>query len=134
MSNNESSVSRPTSVFAVAALTMLEAVAVLVYAVNYLLHLSDAGDLNMGGRIFMLVLCIAAGAWQASVSINFYKGKAFTRAPIIVWQLFQLILSFSFIQGPFRGIAIAAIVIAGIIVVMLFAPKTTEFLGDRPQS
>ncbi|MGO2053446.1 hypothetical protein ACT3UD_13685 [Glutamicibacter sp. 287] len=134
MSNNESSVSRPPSVLAVSALTMLEAVAVLVYAVNYLMHLADAGDLNMGGRIFMLVLCFAAGAWQISVSFNFFKGKAFTRAPIIVWQLFQLILSFSFLQGPFSGIAIAAIVIAGIIVVMLFAPKTTVFLGDRPQS
>lgn len=134
MSNNESSVPRPTSVLTVAALTMLEAIAVLVYAANYLLHLSDEGNLNMGGRIFMLVLCLAAGAWQVSVSLNFFKGKAFTRAPIIVWQLFQLILSFSFMQGPFNGVAIAAIVVAAVTIVMLFAPKTTAFLGDRPQS
>lgn len=113
---------------------MLEAIAVLVYAANYLLHLSDEGNLNMGGRIFMLVLCVAAGAWQVSVSLNFFKGRAFTRAPIIVWQLFQLILSFSFMQGPFVGVAIAAIVVAAVTIVMLFAPKTTAFLGDRPQS
>lgn len=113
---------------------MVEAVAVLIYAANYLLHIADSGVLNMGGRIFMLVLCLAAGIWQLSVSVNFFKGKAFTRAPIIVWQLFQLILSFSFLQGPFMSIAILAIVLAAVTVVMLFAPKTTGFLGDRPQT
>lgn len=116
----------------VAALTLLEALAVLVYAVSYLLQLSSDGELNLGGRIFMVVLCVAAAIWQGSVSINFLKAKAFTRAPIIVWQLFQIILSFSFMSTQFAGIAIAAILVAGVTVVMLFAPATTAYLGDRP--
>lgn len=136
VSNEDTIPSRPTSVFVVAALVLLEALAVLVYAISYMMHIGTSGTVNMGGQLFMLVLCLLAAVWQGSVAINFFKGKAFTRAPIIVWQLFQLILSVSFFTSDIPLVttaAVAAILIAGITIVMLFAPKTTAFLGDRPE-
>lgn len=116
-------------------MVMIEAVAVLIYAVSYLANLTVDGTVNIGGQIFMLILCLFVAVWQGSVAINFYKGKAFTRAPIIVWQLFQLILSISFLSTDILLVKLAAVlamVIAGVCIVMLFAPKTTAFLGDRP--
>jgi len=128
---------RPISVVIVAALVMLEALAVMGYAISYLGNLSSDGVVNVGGQIFMLGLCLVAAVWQGSVAVNFFKGKAFTRAPIIVWQLFQIILSVSFLSSDVAMVkiaAFAAIAIAGVSVVLLFAPKTTAYLGDRPAS
>ncbi|WP_159611669.1 hypothetical protein [Glutamicibacter sp. JC586] len=135
MSHQERNMTRPGSAIVVAALVMIEAVAVLIYAVSYLVNLSTDGTVNIGGQIFMLVLCLLVAVWQGSVAINFYKGKAFTRAPIIVWQLFQLILSISFLSTDILLVKLAAVLamaVAGVCIVMLFAPKTTAFLGDRP--
>lgn len=135
MSNENATSSRPTSVFVVAALVLIEALATLAYAISYMLNLDANGTVNMGGQLFMLALCLLLAVWHGSVAINFFKGKAFTRAPIIVWQLFQLILSVSFLSSDIPMVTAAAvlsIVIAGTTVVMLFAPKTTAFLGDRP--
>lgn len=135
MSNENTTSSRPTSVFVVAALVLIEALATLAYAISYMLNLDANGTVNMGGQLFMLALCLLLAVWHGSVAINFFKGKAFTRAPIIVWQLFQLILSVSFLNSDIPMVTAAAvlsIVIAGTTVVMLFAPKTTAFLGDRP--
>lgn len=135
MSNENTTPSRPTSVFVVAALVLIEALATLAYAISYMLNLDANGTVNMGGQLFMLALCLLLAVWHGSVAINFFKGKAFTRAPIIVWQLFQLILSVSFLSSDIPMVTAAgvlSIVIAGTTVVMLFAPKTTAFLGDRP--
>ena len=135
MSNENTTSSRPTSVFVVAALVLIEALATLAYAISYMLNLDANGTVNMGGQLFMLALCLLLAVWHGSVAVNFFKGKAFTRAPIIVWQLFQLILSVSFLSSDIPMVTAAAvlsIVIAGTTVVMLFAPKTTAFLGDRP--
>ena len=131
--NSEESISnRPASVKIVAAITAVEALAVLAYAIGYLASIGSEGVVNLAGRIFMVVLCVLLGIWQASVAVNFYRGRAYTRAPIIVWQLFQLILSFSFMAAPYTAVAIIAIVLAAAGVLMLFAPRTTAFLGDRP--
>ncbi|KUM32358.1 hypothetical protein AQ436_04530 [Arthrobacter sp. EpRS66] len=135
VSHQQSSMPRPISVVIVAALVMLEALAVLGYAISYLGNLSSSGVVNVGGQIFMLVLCLLLAIWQGSVAINFFKGKAFTRAPIIVWQLFQLILSVSFLSSDIAMVKIGAVVsilVAGASIVLLFAPKTTAYLGDRP--
>ena len=135
MSNENTTSSRPTSVFVVAALVLIEALATLAYAISYMLNLDANGTVNMGGQLFMLALCLLLAVWHGSVAINFFKGKAFTRAPITVWQLFQLILSVSFLSSDIPMVTAAAvlsIVIAGTTVVMLFAPKTTAYLGDRP--
>lgn len=135
VSEENTTLPRPTSVFVVAALVMLEALAVLAYAVSYLVSIGTSTMVNMGGQLFMLALCLLAAIWQGSVSINFFKGKAFTRAPIVVWQLFQLILSVSFLSSNIALVkagAVVSILVAGATVVLLFAPKTTAFLGDRP--
>ena len=135
VSNEETKIPRPSSVIAVAALVMFEALAVLAYVVNYAFHLTSDGVVNIGGRLFMLALCLFLAIWQGSVAINFFRGRAYTRAPIIVWQLFQLILSVSFFQSDMPIVisaAVLSIIVAGTTVVLLFAPKTTQFLGDRP--
>lgn len=133
VTNTQTPATRPATVMVVAALVLIEALAVLGYAVYYLMHLGDAGELNIGGRIFMLVLCVGAAAWQLSVAVNFFRGRAWTRAAIIVWQLFQVIMAVTYLQTSMFVIALVALLIAGGALILLFAPATTAYLGDRPQ-
>lgn len=131
VTNNEIAATRPTSVKVVAALVFIEALAVLGYGINYLGHLTEPGALNMGGRIFMVLLCLAGALWQGWVAFSFYKGRAWTRAAIVAWQLFQVILATTYFQTALVGLAVVAFFVAAAALLLLFAPQTTAFLGDR---
>ncbi|MCW4466994.1 hypothetical protein OK351_16025 [Glutamicibacter sp. MNS18] len=131
MSNNELAGARTLSVKVVAALVLVEALAVLAYGINYLIHITDPGVLTMPGRIFMLVLCLAAAVWQGWVAYSFYRGRAWTRAAIVAWQLFQVILATTYFQTELIGVAVLAFFVAAGVLILLFAPQTTAFLGDR---
>lgn len=134
MSNQELAGPRVLSVKVVAALVLIEALAVLAYGINYLIHITDPGVLNMPGRIFMVVLCFAGAFWQGWVAHSFYQGRAWTRAPIVAWQLFQVILATTYFQTDVIGLAVLAFFVAAGVLILLFAPQTTAFLGDRKSS
>lgn len=89
----------------------------------------------MAGRIFMLVLIAAAGAGLLVTAVQHYLGKAFTRAIIVVWQLFQIIIGAQTLAagGELFGVGIwmgiAMVVTAGVALVMVFAPATRLYLS-----
>lgn len=115
-------------------MVFVEALAVLAYGINYLIHISDPGALNMPGRIFMVGLCFAGALWQGWVAFSFFQGRAWTRAPIVAWQLFQVILATTYFQTDLIGLAVLAFFIAAGTLLLLFAPQTTAFLGDRKRT
>ncbi|MDQ0095355.1 hypothetical protein [Paeniglutamicibacter psychrophenolicus] len=123
---------RPISVLLISALLVLEGLAVLAYALTYALSLGQTGELGMGARIFMLVLIIAAGAWQLLVAHHFFRARAWTRAAVLVWQVFQIILALQIAMPVDVLVAWLWLVPAAVVVVLLFDPRTTAFLGDRP--
>lgn len=123
---------RPISVLLISVLLVLEGLAVLAYALTYALSLGQAGELGMGARIFMLVLIIAAGAWQLLVAHHFFRARPWTRAAALMWQIFQIILAIPYFQSGDAVVAWLWLVPAALIVVLLFDPRTTAFLGDRP--
>ena len=116
----------------ISAVLAIEGLAVLTYALAYALQLGEAGVLGMGARIFMLVLIIAAGAWQLFVAYSFFAGRAWTRAAALMWQVFQIILAIPYFQTGDVLMAWLWLVPAALIIVLLFDPRTTAFLGDRP--
>ncbi|MFL4475758.1 hypothetical protein ACIPVK_17310 [Paeniglutamicibacter sp. MACA_103] len=123
---------RPVSVLLISALLVLEGLAVLFYALTYAMALGKDGDLGMGARIFMLLLITAAGAWQLLVAHHFFRARAWTRAAALMWQVFQIILAIPYFQSGDALMAWLWLVPAALIVVLLFDPRTTAFLGDRP--
>lgn len=131
MSNNDPAGARPLSVHVVAALVLLEALAVLAYGVYYLVNIGAPGVLTLPGRIFMVLLCLGAAAWQTWVATSFHRGRAWTRAAIVAWQLFQVILATTYFQTELVGLAVLAFFAAAGALILLFAPQTTAFLGDR---
>lgn len=123
---------RPISVLVISALLAVEGLAVLAYALAYAMQLGEAGVLGMGARIFMLMLIIAAGAWQLFVAYSFFRARAWTRAAALMWQVFQIILAIPYFQTGDALMAWLWLVPAALIIVLLFDPRTTAFLGDRP--
>lgn len=123
---------RPFSVVLISALLVLEGLAVLAYGINYASQLGDVGVLNLGARLFMLVIILIGGIWQLTVAHFFFRGKAWTRAAALFWQLFQIILAIPYLQTEASLFAWVWLLSAAIIVVFLFDPRTTGFLGDRP--
>ncbi len=124
---------RPISVLLISGLLVLEGLAVLFfYALTYAMALGQPGELGMGARIFMLVLITAAGAWQLWVAHHFFRARAWTRAAVLVWQVFQIILALQIAMPVDVLMAWLWLVPAALILVLLFDPRTTAFLGDRP--
>src|SRR6185312_11049032 len=124
---------RPRSIVVVSVLLLLEALATLGAAAWYSTSLVADGPVSLGGRIFMLVLIIAASVWQANVAIQVFKGHAWTRAAAIVWQVFQVIFAVSFLGagGWALALGIGLLVPAALIIVLTFDPRATAFFGDR---
>lgn len=124
---------RPLSIVVVSVLLLLESLATLGAAVWYATTLSGDGPVSLGGRIFMLVLIIAASVWQANVAMHVFRGHAWTRAAAIVWQVFQVIFAVSFLGAGGFGLAlgVALLVPAAAIIVLTFDPRATAYFGDR---
>jgi hypothetical protein len=125
---------RPVSVTAIALLLVLEGLGVLAVAAWYLLSMGQEGPVNMGGRIFMLFLLLAAAAWQFLVGHFLFRGKAWTRAAALAWQVFQVIFAVSFFSGGMPLVGLGLLVPAAAVILLLFDPKATAFFGDRGAS
>ncbi|MGL3805825.1 hypothetical protein ACSYDW_06965 [Paeniglutamicibacter sp. R2-26] len=125
---------RPVSVLLISALLVLEGASVLAYGVFYAMQLGDPGTLGLGARLFMLALVVAAGAWQLLVAHFFFRGRAWTRAAVLVWQVFQIILAFQFVMPGNALMAWLWLIPAAVVTVLLFDPRTTGYLGDRPSA
>ena len=123
---------RPFSVLLISALLVLEGLAVLAYGISYAMNLGDEGVLNLGARLFMLAIILIGGIWQLTVAHFFFHGSPWTRAAALFWQLFQIILAFPYLQTEAAPWAWAWLIPAALIIVFLFDPRTTRFLGDRP--
>ncbi|WP_146008925.1 hypothetical protein [Zhihengliuella halotolerans] len=84
---------RPAAVVVVVAIVLLEALAVLAVAVAHAAQLGQPGPVGLPGRLFLLLVMLGAAAWQVWVGLSFARGRAWTRAAIVVWQVFQIILA-----------------------------------------
>ncbi|MDR2254613.1 MAG: hypothetical protein LBE25_01175 [Arthrobacter sp.] len=128
-------VERPWTVMITSLIMALEAVIVLWGALNFVFTLRAPGPLNVGGRLFLVVLMVGAAAFAASVAAKHLAGRAWTRAAVVVWQLFQVILSGQFLGGGAPVLGVVLLVPAAVALVLVFAPATRRFLeaDDQPR-
>ena len=128
-------VARPWSVVVVVAVLALEAVAVLYGALSFLLSLGQPGPLNMGGRIFLIALMVAGALFAAMVAGKHWAGRAWTRSAVVVWQLFQIVISGQYLSGGAVGFGLFLLIPAAVALVFVFSPATRRFLeaDDRPR-
>lgn len=134
-------VARPWTVTTTAVIAVLEAVAVLVLAAVQLADLGTPSPVSLAGRIFLPVLMIGAGAWQAMVGLKHLAGRAWTRAAVVVWQLFQIIISIQYLvsapqYGDWLGFAVGLglFVPGAVALVLVLSPGTRLYLEADDQA
>lgn len=113
---------------AVVAIVALEGVSVLYGALTFLMSLGQPGPLNMGGRIFLVVLMVAGAVFAATVAGKHWAGRAWTRSAVVVWQLFQIVISGQYLAGGAVGFGLFLLVPAAVALVLVFSPATRRFL------
>jgi hypothetical protein len=120
--------SNPTPLLVAASLTAVEGLLLLGYAVLELVSISsDRVAVGATTTVFftvyggLLLLC----AWSIT------RGHSWARSPIVLAQLIQLGLAWSFRGGDTTVVAVAIAVVAIVVLAGLLAPTSLDALGDR---
>ena len=117
--------SAPPALLVAAGLVVLEALVFCGYSVLELWHLSS-------GRIVMgLTTALFFGAYGAAMIVCagcLVRGLAWARSPIVLAQLIQLPVAWSFRGGQTTPVAVALAVVAAAVLVGVLHPASTRFL------
>jgi uncharacterized membrane protein len=120
--------SKPAPLLLAASLTVLEGVVLLAYAVLEAVNVSaDRAAVGVTTSVFfagyggVLVLC----AWSVT------RGHSWARSPIVLAQLIQLGVAWSFRGGGTTLLAVAIAAIAVLVLVGLLSPPSVAALADR---
>ncbi|GAA3692131.1 hypothetical protein GCM10022377_00560 [Zhihengliuella alba] len=124
---------RTPQVLTVVAVVAAEALLMLGLAVASLVEITSPGIVGVPGRVFLLAMMLGAGAWQGWVAWKYLTGKAWTRAAIVAWQVFQIILAVPMLD-PGNGSTTALtgwalLVPAAVALLCLFSRSSTEHLA-----
>jgi hypothetical protein len=110
---------------AAAVVCLLEAAAVTVMGVVELASFNSAhAVVSVTTAIFFLLYAVALGLAGRGLA----NARSWTRAPLVLAQLIQLGLAWSFVGGGTAWIAVLLAVPAVFVTVVLFTPATTEAL------
>ncbi|MGO1319408.1 MAG: hypothetical protein ACTII7_04845 [Galactobacter sp.] len=132
----------PGSVVIVSVCVILEAVGVLVAAVFAAQAIGQSSSVSVAGRVFLLVLLLLVAVWQGVVAFKHLAGRAWTRSAVVVWQLFQVIVSIYYISnapgvGDWAGLTLGVgmLLVGGVALVTVFSPATRAWLepDDAPR-
>lgn len=121
----------PWTVKAIAAVMFLMALGAGVVLVWYALSLGTPGPVPMSGRIFFLVLLLAATGLAALSGFQILKSRPWTRAFVIVWHIFQIIFATQLLIGPTWWIALLLLIPSALAVILMFAKATTDFFASN---
>lgn len=113
---------------------------VLYGSVVSFIDLGNPSPVSMAGRLFLPVLMLAVSAWQVVAGLKHLAGKAWTRSPLVVWQLFQIILSIYYLSnapavGDWAGTTLGVVLLvpAAVALVLIFSPSTRAYLEPDDQ-
>jgi hypothetical protein len=116
---------------AAASLVAVEGILLLAYAVLELASV-DSGRVAMGLTTAIFFAVYGAGlvacAWVVS------RGHSWARSPIVLAQLIQLGVAWSFRGGDTTLIAVGIAVVAVLVLVGLLHPASVEALSDDPEN
>ena len=115
----------------------MEAAALLALAGWFVYNLLTESPVSMGGAVFTTVLLAAAGAWLLILGHFFFRGFRWTRAGVLVFQLFAIVLAVPTLQG---GVVITGLLLllpAAAVLLLLFSRpvvKHTSKLSGEPKA
>lgn len=119
---------RPAPLTVAASLAALEALLLVLFGVAELFSLTGA-RVAMGVTTTLFFVLYGAGlafcAWRLS------RLESWARAPVMLAQLIQLGVAWSFKDGGTAVVAVALALVAAIVIVGIFHPRSLSALADR---
>ncbi|WP_155838588.1 hypothetical protein [Arthrobacter castelli] len=131
--DGETGPGRPAGVVLIAAVVILEALALLAAAGFYLYGLATSTPASLGGAVFMLVLLLLLSAWLFVVGHFLWRGYSWTRAAILTWQLFMLVIAVPTLTGGYVLYGLCLLVPPVVAVVLLFQRRVVAFMSRTSQ-
>ena len=120
---------RPAPLVVAASLVGVEGGLLLLFAVLELGNLtSERVTMGLSTAVFFLVCGAALLVCAAAVG----RGHSWARSPIVLAQLIQLGMAWSFRGGSTTGVAVALAVVAVVVVAGLLHPASIAALDDDP--
>ena len=111
-----------------ASLVAVEAVLFVILSVAELLDL-ESSKAVMGATTAVFFLAYGAGLALCAWAI--WRLRSWGRAPIVVAQVIQLLVAWSFWGGETTWVAIGAGVVAAIVLAGIFHPQSLDALADQ---
>ncbi|ALU40524.1 hypothetical protein AS188_13025 [Kocuria flava] len=113
---------RPRAVTVLAAVVLLEALALALAGARLLWSLVAEEPLTVGGTVFLLVVALAGALWLHRVARGLWRGYRWPRAAALVVQLFLLVLGVPLLQGGQWAAGLALALPAAVVLLLLFRP------------
>jgi hypothetical protein len=118
----------PAPLNVAASLVAVEAVIFVILGVAELAAFESAKAV-MGATTALFFLAYGAGLGFCAWGIS--RLRSWARAPIVVAQLIQLFVAWSFYGGETTLVAIGLAVVAGIVLAGIFHPASLDALAER---
>ena len=119
----------PAPLKVAAGLTAVEAVLLLLYAVVELFSLSPGKEaVTLTTSVFFALY----GGFLLYCAWGLVVGRSWTRSPVILAQLIQLGVAWSFRGGSTTLVAVVLAVVALVVLVGVLHPASIEHLADEP--
>ncbi|HEY0951698.1 hypothetical protein [Nocardioides sp.] len=120
--------SNPAPLVAAASLVVVEALVLLGYAVLELANISSG---RAAVALTTSVFFAAYGALLIAAALAVTRGRSWARSPIVLAQLIQLGVAWSFRGGDTTLVAVGLAVVAVVVLAGLLAPSSVDALADR---
>ena len=118
---------RPPGVVLIAAVLVLEAIALLALSVGFFLSIFGLDPISVGGSVFMTVLLLLVAAGLVAMARKLVAGFRWPRSPSLVVQLFLVILAFPFFTAGNPLIGLLLIAPAAAVILTLFSKPVVDF-------
>lgn len=118
----------PAPLIAAASLVAVEAVLLLGYAV---LELASVSSDRVAVAVTTSIFFAAYGALLLACARAITRGRSWARSPIVLAQLIQLGVAWSFRGADTTLVAIALAAVALVVLAGLLAPSSIEALSDE---
>src|SRR5215217_3557599 len=118
---------RPRGVLLIAAVLILEAVALVVLAAGSVAAIFGPDPVSVGGSAFLVVLLLLVAAFLGTLARKLAAGFRWARSPSLVVQLFLVILAFPYFSSGNPVIGLLLLVPAAAVIVTLFTKPVVDF-------
>lgn len=121
--------SKPALLYVLAALILLEGVALAGVTIYLVVEIFVAPTASIASAIALAVVSAIATVGLIAVGVSTIRSRPWIRGAAICWQVLQLLLAYSILRAGSSGLAWLLAVPAVLIVVLIFTPPVARALA-----